>query len=1191
MSKEQELFDLLKNKFGSRAVAAAIIGNMDVETGGSFAYDQKQYKGGPGRGVLQMEGQMLKSYQSYLKRNKIDDSLNSQIDFLHSALTSDKDYDIGAGHRKKLQEAFKTEDIDLITEEFSNRFLRPGIPHLDRRKKAAWKWNDSLSMLNPFGSNAYAAELEFDLSRAVPSDEEGNIMPLEFDLTRAVPERTDVPQLRELPADYKMPEPTDQDALLDLEFAANRIAEQGFEAVTGFTPEEGELGKKKFEKGMSVAISATLMGPIYAAMFEVYRQGKSAVVSALKDEDYSPLEQRALSELIPDDINKWIRGAASVGEVVGDIALISSAASLAKQGTLKDTIKIVGKKLEDAGYGTGKVTIPKDAIKQAAKGTTLEQNAKAWAQAKMWKPKPMETPATPLKIGAAPTPPPVAAIAPIKPADPTKMSKEEWVKSQVGDVVRSEGVLPKEGEPFKFEYIKNLEKAPFEGRRYRQDIEPAGRFLTVGKAENVKDLPNYETGIIEFNNPLVVDFGGGYESGTNWKDVLSERYGGKTGKKLTEAIKKDGYDGIVTISTSADGKTQYTSEIVDLTFGKRKLDTQQLEAEWEKAQVTAEEIPPISTETFTAESEFVQQPKVKTDIRQYFTPAEYHLKQLGFETKIGKPVREALMDFDIEFAKKSELVVETHKEHIEGLKAVGKEKEFEASKEKVWQLMDKGIPEGDTSLEANIARKYRVQTKEMLVRMNELNRRIGKDEVREVKDYILHMLHPEILNEIYSKGVIPPELAKVMQYIPTKNLFLRTMQERKGVPEEWLVKDPHELMRAMFAIDLRYIYLQDALAKIDPYLQAVKEGEWSPETFLYVDDWIKQAVKMRPSNIDVLVNNMMEATIAPILRQSGVKISNMPWRDFVSTLSSAMHTGALGMRVRPILRNLVQSTFDWVMYGTKPYLKARNQFNGILTGDKASEAFKILNESKVWRTRMPMEAQSKEGLNKLFSAGSLGYRASDLHNVGIGILTRYNTALDRGMSHKEAIEWADDDLPSTQWSYRREDLPRAYWTTTGRALWTLGSWWMNFYFRFLPEIVNKTFMGKDVMGRAVSQTERLAGLRFLMLVGTLFAIRETSKEMTGTAVDYTGQVRPPIFGESPIAKSGFALRDFTVGLATENDRMKNEGLKELINTMKLSIPFALATEDLIKLMEGDKDIADFLFYTKKDKKKKGRPKI
>jgi len=238
-----------------------------------------------------------------------------------------------------------------------------------------------------------------------------------------------------------------------------------------------------------------------------------------------------------------------------------------------------------------------------------------------------------------------------------------------------------------------------------------------------------------------------------------------------------------------------------------------------------------------------------------------------------------------------------------------------------------------------------------------------------------------------------------------------------------------------------------------------------------------------------------------------------------------------------------------------------------------------------------MEFNIKEGLNKLFSAGSLGYRASDLHNVGIGILTRYNTALDRGMSHKEAIEWADDDLPSTQWSYRREDLPRAYWTTTGRALWTLGSWWMNFYFRFLPEIVNKTFMGKDVMGRAVSQKERLAGLRFLMLVGTLFAIRETSKEMTGTAVDYTGQVRPPIFGESPIAKSGFALRDFTVGLATENDRMKNEGLKELINTMKLSIPFALATEDLIKLMEGDKDIADFLFYTKKDKKKKGRPKI
>ena len=75
----------------------------------------------------------------------------------------------------------------------------------------------------------------------------------------------------------------------------------------------------------------------------------------------------------------------------------------------------------------------------------------------------------------------------------------------------------------------------------------------------------------------------------------------------------------------------------------------------------------------------------------------------------------------------------------------------------------------------------------------------------------------------YAEGILPPELAKIMEFIPPKKMFLRTAQQRKGVPEEWLVKNPHELMRAMYAIDLRYVHLQEALHRVEPYLKAVKE--------------------------------------------------------------------------------------------------------------------------------------------------------------------------------------------------------------------------------------------------------------------------------------------------------------------------------------------------------------------------------
>ena len=602
--------------------------------------------------------------------------------------------------------------------------------------------------------------------------------------------------------------------------------------------------------------------------------------------------------------------------------------------------------------------------------------------------------------------------------------------------------------------------------------------------------------------------------------------------------------------------------------------------------IVKEDLPPEEPPKFPGVSEeFLKQPKPKTTILQYFTPAEYHLKELGFDAKIGQPVREALQDFSIELMQKNEKLINIQKEHFAQIP----KKDIKVSNEKLWEYMDKGIPEKEIDMvEAKIAQQLRPETEEMLKRINEVNKLIGKPEVIGVKNYILHMLKPEILNEIYAKGVIPPELAKVMEYIPNKNIFLRTAQQRKGIPDSWLTKDPYELMRAMYAIDLRYVYLQKALHDIEPYVKAVKEyvseeGEyWSPEAFKYLDDWVKQAIKMRPSNWDILIDNLLENTIAPLLRKTGLRVSHMPWRDFVSTMSAAAHTGALGMRIRPILRNLVQSTFDWVFYGTKPYLKASSKF---LT----KEGFDILKKSKVWRTRMPYEAQDLATLRKIFRIGSLGYRASDLHNVGKGLLTRYYHAIDDlKMTPEEAIKWADNDLPATQWSYRREDLPRAYWTTTGRAFWTLGSWWMNFYTRFLPELLRRAFTGKDVTGRLIPTSERLGIMRLLILIGALFAIKKISKELTGTAVDYTGQIKPTPLRQAPIAQLGISLIKIGQGFTDNDERNRKTGLKELGSTAKIFIPWELAAEDLFKLLSGKKTVAETLFYTERKQGKKVR---
>ncbi|AFV85286.1 LPD38 domain-containing protein [Alteromonas mediterranea] len=125
--------------------------------------------------------------------------------------------------------------------------------------------------------------------------------------------------------------------------------------------------------------------------------------------------------------------------------------------------------------------------------------------------------------------------------------------------VKVDGKLFETGKPVTFPYLHNKDSAtkmfgiPDKESPFGRGFEPSAKYVTYHDG----DKPSYgdfETGEITFNNPLVID-----NDNLNWKQALSESYGGKTGKALSKAIIKDGFDGIVTV----DGKS--ISEIVDLT--------------------------------------------------------------------------------------------------------------------------------------------------------------------------------------------------------------------------------------------------------------------------------------------------------------------------------------------------------------------------------------------------------------------------------------------------------------------------------------------------------------------------------------------------------------------------------------------------------------------------------------------------
>lgn len=125
------------------------------------------------------------------------------------------------------------------------------------------------------------------------------------------------------------------------------------------------------------------------------------------------------------------------------------------------------------------------------------------------------------------------------------------------------------GKPAVLSYGRNTESSKkFNiSQDFGQKIEPAGEYMVVQEyplSDHMGD--QWEYGTISFKNPLVLEHKSTDSFG--WKKDLSDMFGGKTGKALTAAIKKAGYDGIITKEVIR-GK-EYYSESVNLSGKKNQ---------------------------------------------------------------------------------------------------------------------------------------------------------------------------------------------------------------------------------------------------------------------------------------------------------------------------------------------------------------------------------------------------------------------------------------------------------------------------------------------------------------------------------------------------------------------------------------------------------------------------------------------
>ena len=140
--------EYLKGKGYRKEARAGILGNINIETGGSFSPKQIENAKNKtlGYGIFQLTGKK-KDYDRWMKENDFSventAELPMQIEYMHETIYGNKltgknkGREIGPGTAGRLQKSFASGTAEEIAVAFSNDWEKPEVPHNEARIKSS----------------------------------------------------------------------------------------------------------------------------------------------------------------------------------------------------------------------------------------------------------------------------------------------------------------------------------------------------------------------------------------------------------------------------------------------------------------------------------------------------------------------------------------------------------------------------------------------------------------------------------------------------------------------------------------------------------------------------------------------------------------------------------------------------------------------------------------------------------------------------------------------------------------------------------------------------------------------------------------------------------------------------------------------------------------------------------------------
>ncbi len=247
----------------------------------------------------------------------------------------------------------------------------------------------------------------------------------------------------------------------------------------------------------------------------------------------------------------------------------------------------------------------------------------------------------------------------------------------------------------------------------------------------------------------------------------------------------------------------------------------------------------------------------------FFEP--WHVfKKLGIWDEVGKPLYEADSQARENTSAQFYKIRDWQRAVFKGLK---RRERIEASR-RIWQIADGTISAEELTkarpIEKEVAEKWRILAEEYADKL-------GLPVEQRQEHYVSHIIEDLFRDILKSKHPFPEELASVMQFIHTKEVFDPFLQKRLGFP---IVKEDFFLSasRYIIAAEKKLAY-DEALSKIEPYRNRTEGKSVLPgEVIDYIDIVVNSAFLRRPHPQDKIFKAGLEK-VAEKLPPRKVKLS------------------------------------------------------------------------------------------------------------------------------------------------------------------------------------------------------------------------------------------------------------------------------------------------------------------------------